>query len=151
MNIGGVFQRITTALDSAGIEYMLAGSFASTRYGSPRSTQDIDIVISAGPEQLKSLIQDLTGSTITLNLTTRFMHIRMNPCLTSSISKQAGRLLLFFASPRHLAWKSSDAVAESNCTDFPYLLPALRTLSSRSSRGRKTGLLIAKLKTLRLS
>jgi hypothetical protein len=61
MNIGGVFQRITTALDSAGIEYMLAGSFASTRYGSPRSTQDIDIVISAGPEQLKSLIQDLNG------------------------------------------------------------------------------------------
>lgn len=61
MSVDEVFQRITTALGLAGIEYMLAGSFASTRYSSPRSTQDIDIVISASPEQLKSLIQDLNG------------------------------------------------------------------------------------------
>lgn len=59
MSTAEVFQRITTALDLAGIEYMLTGSFASTRYSSPRSTQDIDIVVSAGPERLKSLIQNL--------------------------------------------------------------------------------------------
>lgn len=59
MSITQIFQRITTALDSANIEYMLVGSFASTRYSSARSTQDIDIVISVTAEQLKSLIQYL--------------------------------------------------------------------------------------------
>lgn len=57
MSITDVFQRVIAALESAGIDYMLAGSFASTRYSSPRSTQDIDIVISAGETELKSFIE----------------------------------------------------------------------------------------------
>jgi hypothetical protein len=36
MSITRVFQNITGALENAGIEYMLVGSFASTRYSSPR-------------------------------------------------------------------------------------------------------------------
>ena len=61
MSVTEVFLRITTALEHAGMDYMLVGSFASTRYSSPRSTQDIDIVISATPEQLRIFIQDLQG------------------------------------------------------------------------------------------
>ena len=53
MSVAGVFQRITTALDQAGITYMLVGSFASTYYGAPRTTQDIDLVIAATPAQLR--------------------------------------------------------------------------------------------------
>jgi len=60
MSTTEVFRRLTAALQSAGIEYMLVGSFASTRYSSPRSTQDIDIVIASTPAQLRSLIQDLS-------------------------------------------------------------------------------------------
>ena len=60
MSITRVFQSITSALENAGIEYMLVGSFASTRYSSPRSTQDIDLVISATPAQLRTLTQDLS-------------------------------------------------------------------------------------------
>jgi hypothetical protein len=54
-----VLQRITAALDHAGIAYMLTGSFASVYYGSPRSTQDIDLVIAANPAQLRALIEGL--------------------------------------------------------------------------------------------
>lgn len=61
MSVREVFQRITTALENAGVEYMLVGSFASAHYSSPRSTQDIDILISARPEQLKILVEDLKG------------------------------------------------------------------------------------------
>ncbi len=61
MTVTEVFSRITTALERAGMEYMLVGSFASTRYSSPRSTQNIDIVISATPEQLRIFIADLKG------------------------------------------------------------------------------------------
>jgi hypothetical protein len=54
-----VLQRVTTALDRAGIAYMLTGSFASVYYGSPRSTQDIDLVIEANPAQLRAFIEGL--------------------------------------------------------------------------------------------
>jgi len=56
MSTSEVFQRITSALDEAGIAYMLAGSFASAYYGAPRTTQDIDLVIAATPEQLRTLV-----------------------------------------------------------------------------------------------
>jgi hypothetical protein len=59
MSAPEVLQRISAALDHAGIAYMLTGSFASAHYGSPRSTQDIDLVIAATVEQLTSLVRNL--------------------------------------------------------------------------------------------
>lgn len=38
---------------------MLTGSFASAYYGSPRSTQDIDLVIAATPAELRTFVQSL--------------------------------------------------------------------------------------------
>ena len=61
MSVSDVFRRITQALDDAGIAYMLSGSFASAYYGVPRSTQDIDLVIEATPDQLRALVQRLPG------------------------------------------------------------------------------------------
>jgi hypothetical protein len=57
-----VLQRITGALDRVGIAYMLTGSFASVYYGSPRSTQDIDLVITANPAQLQAFIDGLPSA-----------------------------------------------------------------------------------------
>lgn len=37
--------KVVEALDSAGIDHMVTGSFASTFHGEPRMTRDIDIVI----------------------------------------------------------------------------------------------------------
>ncbi len=59
MSVSEVFQRISSALDQAGIGYMLSGSFASAHYGAPRSTQDIDLVIEAAPAQLRKFIDAL--------------------------------------------------------------------------------------------
>jgi hypothetical protein len=61
MSISEVLQRITTALDRNNIAYMLTGSFASAYYGTPRSTQDIDIVVGASPAQLRGLVQSLSA------------------------------------------------------------------------------------------
>ena len=57
-----VFQRITAALEQAGIAYMLSGSFASACYGAPRSFQDIDFVIAATPAQLRAFAQGLSSA-----------------------------------------------------------------------------------------
>ncbi len=59
MSFPQVLQRVTTALDQAGVAYMLSGSFASAYYGSPRSTQDIDLVIAATAAQLRAFIESL--------------------------------------------------------------------------------------------
>jgi hypothetical protein len=61
MSVSDVFARIKSALDLAGVAYMLSGSFASAYYGSPRSTQDIDFVIAATPAQLRAFVQGLAN------------------------------------------------------------------------------------------
>jgi predicted dehydrogenase len=62
MRASEVLRRISAALDRAGIAYMLTGSFASAHHGAPRSTLDIDIVISANPEQLRTFVQSVPSS-----------------------------------------------------------------------------------------
>ncbi len=62
MSIQDVLQRIILVLDQARIAYMLSGSFASAYYGAARSTQDIDFVIQATSEQLRSFIDALPVS-----------------------------------------------------------------------------------------
>jgi hypothetical protein len=54
MSVSEVLRRITAALDHSGIAYMVTGSFASSHHGVPRATMDIDIVIEASPQQLRS-------------------------------------------------------------------------------------------------
>ena len=60
MSVSEVFHRITSALGETGIAYMLAGSFASAYHGAPRTTQDIDLVIAATADQLRTFVQLLS-------------------------------------------------------------------------------------------
>ena len=55
MTASEVFRRILGAVESAGIPYMLTGSFASSYHGAPRATQDIDLVIAPERAQLRGL------------------------------------------------------------------------------------------------
>lgn len=55
--IGEFLRRITTTLDAHDIPYMLTGSLASSMYGVPRATNDIDIVILPTREQLLAVVQ----------------------------------------------------------------------------------------------
>ncbi len=48
---------IVGRLHAAGIPFMLAGSFASSMYGEPRSTNDIDLVIDPSLEQLDLFVR----------------------------------------------------------------------------------------------
>jgi hypothetical protein len=59
MGTADVFQRITEVLNANRVACMLTGSFASTHYGTSRSTQDLDIVINPTDEQLGKLIDSL--------------------------------------------------------------------------------------------
>ena len=47
---------ILSLVTTAGIHYMITGSLASTYYGRPRTTQDIDLVIEADATQLNAFV-----------------------------------------------------------------------------------------------
>lgn len=59
MSVGDLLTRIAAHLDAAGVPYMVAGSFASTYHGVPRSTQDIDIIIDPTDASLAALLAAL--------------------------------------------------------------------------------------------
>jgi hypothetical protein len=50
---------IVAELQRAAIPHMLAGSFASTHHGSPRTTNDIDLVIDPSREALERFVGEL--------------------------------------------------------------------------------------------
>jgi predicted nucleotidyltransferase len=54
-----VLREMIAALDQARIPYMVVGSFASNLYGTGRATFDIDLVVSATPEQIQALLSFL--------------------------------------------------------------------------------------------
>jgi hypothetical protein len=53
-----VIARVLRALSAAGVPYMLTGSFASAFHGTPRTTQDIDIVIQPTLGTLETLLRE---------------------------------------------------------------------------------------------
>lgn len=56
MTFADVLATVITALDGAGVTYMITGSLASSYHGEPRATRDVDIVIDPGPEALDRLV-----------------------------------------------------------------------------------------------
>ena len=54
--------RVVRFLDDLGIDYMLAGSMASSFHGRPRTTHDADIVIDPDPQQLDRLVAALAAA-----------------------------------------------------------------------------------------
>lgn len=59
MSAGDLLRRLIGKLDAAGVPHMVAGSFASTYHGVPRSTRDIDIVIDPSASSLDVLLASL--------------------------------------------------------------------------------------------
>ena len=61
MTLSAILRDIVHALEREAIPYMLTGSLAASYHGTPRATQDIDLVIHPTREQLKRLVASLPG------------------------------------------------------------------------------------------
>ena len=68
MSADSFLVRLVAALEAVGIPYMLTGSYASSLYGVPRSTQDIDLVIDASVGKLRRFVRSLPESTYYVNI-----------------------------------------------------------------------------------
>jgi hypothetical protein len=56
MSVDDFFERLIAALERSGVPYMVTGSYASSAHGTPRATNDIDIVIAPTRDQLRALL-----------------------------------------------------------------------------------------------
>jgi hypothetical protein len=68
--------RLTRELEAAGVPYMIAGSFASTFYGEPRTTRDVDIVIHADERGIRALLARLPADDYYVNESTALDAVR---------------------------------------------------------------------------
>ncbi len=62
MSVAAFAERLTSVLETAGIKYMIAGSLASSFYGEPRTTQDVDAVIDGDEAAIQQLLASLPPS-----------------------------------------------------------------------------------------
>ncbi len=59
---------VVERLDHASVPYMVTGSLASSYYGEPRSTRDVDIVIDPEPAALDRLVAGLVSAVFYVDL-----------------------------------------------------------------------------------
>jgi hypothetical protein len=59
MSVDDFFRRLIDALEKSSVPYMVTGSYASSAHGTPRATNDIDVVIAPTAEQLRALVREL--------------------------------------------------------------------------------------------
>jgi len=62
MTVDDFFDRLIIALQRAEVPYMVTGSYASSAHGTPRATNDIDIVIAPTEAQLWELLREFPSS-----------------------------------------------------------------------------------------
>ena len=59
---GDAFQPLRSALESAGVRYAVGGSWASTAFGEPRFTNDVDILADFSPATLGHFLSSLPAT-----------------------------------------------------------------------------------------
>lgn len=67
MSQQALLRRVATALDDAGIPYMVTGSLASSLQGEPRATHDIDLVVAVSASDVPRLVASLAGPDLYLD------------------------------------------------------------------------------------
>jgi hypothetical protein len=85
------------ALDAAGVQYMLVGSYSSNYYGRPRSTKDADFVVQIDEKQLTSVTQRL-GPEFRLDRQMTFETVTMTVRYIINHSLSAFKIELFLLS-----------------------------------------------------
>ena len=99
MSSAEILREITGALDQAGIPYMVVGSFASNLYGTGRATFDIDLVVSATPEQIKVFLSVLRASQYYFDLDTALDACRHNDMFNILDMESGWKIDIIFEKP----------------------------------------------------
>ena len=64
MTAPGLLREVAKHLEAAGIPFMLTGSVAAAFHGAGRATMDVDLVIDATSDQLRTFVNSISGPDI---------------------------------------------------------------------------------------
>lgn len=59
LDIAGFLSLVIEALNAAGVEYLIGGAIAEWAWGEPRTTQDLDLVVSIPIKSVNKLSKEL--------------------------------------------------------------------------------------------
>jgi hypothetical protein len=99
MSSANIFRQIIAAMDQARIPYMVVGSFASNLYGTGRGTQDIDLVVSATPEQIRTLLSAFPPNQYYFDLDTALSACRRNDMFNILDMESGWKVDIIFEKP----------------------------------------------------
>ena len=84
-----LLKTVVSVLENAGIEYMLTGSLVSSLQGEPRSTHDIDLVITLSPQSVPVIMKAFPQSEFYINEQSMYDAIK-HESMFNLISHQEG-------------------------------------------------------------
>lgn len=121
MSSEGIFRHVVDALDKAHIPYMVVGSFASNLYGTGRATQDIDIVISATPEQIQRLSRFFPQTDYLFDLSGALEACRRNDMFNVLDTVKGWKVDFIFAKTSAYHRQAFERRTDSEIEDVPIL------------------------------
>lgn len=68
MSLASFLAFVVRSLRAADIPFMLTGSLVAAYYGTPRATQDIDVVVESQPDRLKEFVNSLRAAGMYVDL-----------------------------------------------------------------------------------
>lgn len=107
MSATEVLQRIVAALDRSEIQYMLTRPFASAHHGAPRATLDIDTVVAANPDKLRTLARLLPDTQYCMDIDAAIEADRRQSPFNVIDLASGWKIDLIIRSPRLLVRRSS--------------------------------------------
>ncbi len=144
MTLSELLATVVGALEGEGIPYMLTGSLASSLYGEPRATNDIDLLIDPSPDALDRLVDRLHGAELyvdrdaartALREVGQFNAIMLDTKVDFIIRKPSEFSTTAFERRRHVRGKDIDAdVVSPEDLILTKLVWAMETGSDRQLR-----------------
>lgn len=115
-------RRLVEALSRAGIPYMLTGSHASSYYGRPRGTQDIDFVISATKDQLRAFLGQLSPPLYYVDEQAAFEALRQHGQF-NAIDRESGyKADIIIRKPRSYSEEEFERRTHGNVSGVPLVI-----------------------------
>jgi uncharacterized nucleotidyltransferase DUF6036 len=99
MSSAPVFRELVSALNRAGISYMVVGSFASNLFGDSRGTQDIDILVSASAQQIRVLLDAFPKTQYYFDLNTALEACRQKSMFNILDMERGWKIDIIFQKP----------------------------------------------------
>ena len=125
MSSANILTVICRALSQAQIPYMIVGSFASNLYGPARGTHDIDVVVSATPQQTRDFLAAFPKADYYYDLETALNACRRRDMFNILDMSSGWKVDIIFLKPAAYAREAFDRRTAAEIDGVPLFAPTV--------------------------